>query len=106
MSKRTLISVILAGLLCLFVTSSASAANIPLVTSPSDGGEKWLMNVYNNSGSALDEGDIVVWDIDASTGDDYMYVTTACYKFTSLCDNLYRTRSGITWLHEYRPIRY
>lgn len=73
---KHLLIISLALLFCLGVAFSVHAANIPTVTSPSDSGERWLMNVYNNSGAALDDGDIVIWDIDASTGDDYMYVDT------------------------------
>lgn len=40
--------------------------------------------VYNNSGSALDEGDVVVWDVDASTGDNDLYVTTTTTADTGL----------------------
>ncbi len=46
--------------------------------------------VYNNSGSALDAGDIVVWDIDASTGDDDLYVTTTTTSDTHIV-------AGIVW---------
>ena len=34
----------------------------------------WLMGVYNNHGSTLDVGDVVVWDIASSTGDNDYYV--------------------------------
>ena len=40
--------------------------------------------VYNNSGSALDEGDVVVWDVGSSTGDDDLWVTTSTTAETSL----------------------
>ena len=34
----------------------------------------WLMGVYNNEGATLDAGDVVVWDIASSTGDNDYYV--------------------------------
>lgn len=40
--------------------------------------------VYNNSGSALTAGMNVIWDIDASTGDDDAYVTTTTTAGTNL----------------------
>lgn len=40
--------------------------------------------VYNNSGSALDEGDVVVWDVGSSTGDDDLWVTTTTTTDTEL----------------------
>jgi hypothetical protein len=44
---------------------------------PQNGGPASVkIAVYNNSGSALDEGDVVVWDVGSSTGDDDLWVTT------------------------------
>jgi hypothetical protein len=40
--------------------------------------------VYNNSGGALDEGDVVVWQIGSSTGDNDLYVTTTVTANTGL----------------------
>lgn len=56
------------------------------VANPRDtaGGANVKIPVYNNSGSALDEGDVVVWDIGSSTGDDDLYVTTTTTADTGL----------------------
>lgn len=40
--------------------------------------------VYNNASADLDVGDVVVWDIDASTGDNDLYVTTTTTADTTL----------------------
>jgi hypothetical protein len=40
--------------------------------------------VYNNSGSALDEGDVVIWQVGSSTGDNDLYVTTTSTANTGL----------------------
>jgi len=49
-----------------------------------DGAANVKIPVYNNSGSALDEGDVVVWDIGSSTGDNDLYVTTTTTANTGL----------------------
>src|SRR3990167_11398181 len=62
------------------------AANIPNVVDPDDGSpsEVWITPVYNNSGGTLDVGDVVVWDMEQSTGDDDNWVTTTTTAATSL----------------------
>jgi len=40
--------------------------------------------VFNNSGNTLDVGDVVVWDIGSSTGDNDNYVTTTTTATTGL----------------------
>jgi len=40
--------------------------------------------VYNNSSGTLDAGDLVIWDIGSSTGDDDAYVTTTTTADTFL----------------------
>ena len=49
-----------------------------------DGQGSVVVPVYNNSGSALSAGDVVVWDIDASPGDNDLYVTTTTTAETAL----------------------
>lgn len=80
MKKLKLFS--LAILLSFVVIGFAFAAQIPDITQPSTGNESWSMQVHNNSGAALDDGDVVIWDIDSSTGDDDMYITTTSTKGT------------------------
>jgi hypothetical protein len=48
------------------------------------------IQVYNNSASTLDAGDVVVWDIDASPGDNDMWVTTTTTADTALV-------AGVIW---------
>lgn len=66
----------------LLVGSAAYAHN--LAYDPTNGPAAIHVPAYNNSGSALDQGDVVIWDIDASTGDDDFYVTTTTTAETSL----------------------
>jgi hypothetical protein len=69
----------------LLVCGVAYATNIPSVVEPSNGGpEFWILSVYNNSGTALDTGDIVIWDVSSSTGDDDNWVTTTTTASTQL----------------------
>ena len=78
--KKYLISL----LSLLLVTGVAFGASIPSGVNPKEGPEIWLTEVYNNSGTALDAGDVVVWDIGSSTGDNDNYVTTTTTKDTAL----------------------
>src|SRR3990167_2626337 len=43
-----------------------------------------VVPVYNNSASTVSAGDIVIWDIDASTGDNDLYVNTTTTADTHL----------------------
>ena len=55
----------------------AYATTVPDATEPKEGGPNlWLESVYNNAGATLDVGDVVIWDVDASTGDNDNWVTT------------------------------
>lgn len=58
----------------------ANAAGIPLATSPSTGPEVWTQEVFNDAGSALTSGSVVVWDYTDTDMSDLdlrkMYVTT------------------------------
>ena len=56
----------------------------PYAYDPTNGPSALVVPVYNNSGGALDEGDVVIWDIDASSGDDDFYVTTTTTAETGL----------------------
>lgn len=61
----------------LLMASVASAATIPGAVNAKEGPEIWTTTVYNNSGAALESGTVVIWDIDAATGDDDNYVNTS-----------------------------
>jgi len=49
-----------------------------------DGAANVKVPVYNNSGGALTEGAVVVWQIGSSTGDNDLYVTTTTTADTAL----------------------
>lgn|SRR3990167_4378570 len=78
---RKLLSLVLALLL---MSGVAFAASIPQSEDPVAGPAVWTVPVYNNSGAILDIGDVVVWDIGSSTGDDDNYVTTTTTADTAL----------------------
>lgn len=67
---------IFALLAVLLIAGVAFAVSIPQSEESKNGPYVWTVPVYNNSGSTLDVGDVVIWDIDASTGDNDNYVTT------------------------------
>ena len=60
----------------LFMASVAYAASIPWIVDARNQKEIWTTVVYNNSSGDLAIGDVVVWDIGSSTGDDDNYITT------------------------------
>ena len=59
------------------------------------GAEVCVTSVYNNSGSALDDGDVVVWDIGSSTGDDDNWVTTTTTADTYLVAGVVEGAIGV-----------
>ena len=68
------------ALAILFTVGIANAAGIPTVVDPANGPEIWTQEVFNDSGSALTSGSVVVWDYTDSDMYDLdlrkMYVTT------------------------------
>ena len=55
----------------------ASAANVQTYVDPKSGGpEVWVDSVYNASNTDMDAGDVVVWTVGDSTGDNDLWVTT------------------------------
>ena len=60
----------------LLVGGLVYAASIPQSEDAKNGPFPWLIQVYNNSGSTMDAGDVAIWDIASSTGDDDNYITT------------------------------
>jgi len=60
----------------LLIAGVAYAVSIPVVEDATTGPGVWLVPVYNNLGSTMDAGDVAIWDIDSSTGDNDNYVTT------------------------------
>lgn len=73
---KKLLSVVFALLLAVSMTGVALSHTITIDPSAADGSGTQVVPVYNNSGGTLDIGDVVVWDIGSSTGDNDFYVTT------------------------------
>lgn len=71
--------------LLLGLSTSVFALECSQSPEPQNGGpENCVTSVYNNSGSALDDGDVVVWDVGSSTGDNDNWVTTTTTADTYL----------------------
>ena len=68
----------------LLLVSFTGMAQAQLFVDPVAGPEVWVTSVYNNSGSSLSAGDVVIWDIASSTGDNDNYVTTTTAVDTTL----------------------
>jgi len=81
---KNLFKLLFALLLVMGGVSQAFAINIPGTENPKDGPAIWMTPVYNNSGSTLSAGDVVVWDIGSSAGDNDNYVTTTTTADTNL----------------------
>ena len=73
---------IFALLAILLLAGVAVAASIPQSEDPNNGPGVWMIPVHAES--ALDVGDVVVWDIDASSGDDDNWVETTTTASTGL----------------------
>ena len=82
--KKLFLSVLFAILLVGGYANLAHAIAIPEAEQGNEGPAVWLVPVYNNSGGTLDVGDVVVWDIEQSTGDNDNYVTTTTTADTVL----------------------
>lgn len=69
--KKLFLAVLLLGL-----AFDVNAASIPVSIEPKEGGgDIWLLDVYVDTAStAIDAGDVVCWNMDASTGDDDNWV--------------------------------
>lgn len=76
--------VFLFAALLIAMTGLVHAAAIQGSVDPTAGPEVWYTDVYNNSSGDLDAGDVVVWNIDGSTGDNDNYVTTTTTAGTFL----------------------
>ena len=74
---------ITALIICLSV-GIAYAAQIQRVVDPKNQTEVWITSVFNNSAKELTVGEVVVWDIGSSTGDDDNYVTVTTSADTNL----------------------
>ena len=72
----------------LMFTVNANAANIQSSVEPkSVGPEVWVDSVYNASNTDFDAGDVVIWTIGDSTGDNDLWVTTSTAS-TGAANNL------------------
>lgn len=66
----------------LLIAGMANAVSIPQSEDPNHGPGVWMVPVY--SAGALDVGDVVVWAIDDSTGDNDNWVETTTTANTSI----------------------
>lgn len=78
--KLSLLSI----LLLLGMTGVSFAISIPEVDDAKNGPQVVLIGVYNNSGSTMDVGDVAIWQVASSTGDNDNYVTTTTTSDTYL----------------------
>jgi len=83
--KRILFSV-----LALLIFVGVAYAHNPLYDPQTTDGWARLAPVFNNAGATVSKGDVVVWDIDGSTGDDDFYITTTTTDDTGLV-------AGVVW---------
>lgn len=74
MRKYCYVFVLLAALV---LAREAFAGGISQSIDPKTQTETWLISVYNNSGSEMDVGDVALWDIGSSTGDNDNYVKSS-----------------------------
>ena len=68
----------------LFVSVGNAQAWFAADAKTTDGAANVVIPVYNNSGGTLDAGDVVIMDMDASTGDNDLYVTTTTTADTGI----------------------
>ena len=81
--KKLLLSLIAV----LLLTGTVYAAGIPLAVEPKASPEVWTQEVYNNSGSALTSGTVVVWDcVSDSTDASFAYRTSWITTSTTVDD--------------------
>lgn len=72
-----LLTSVLALLLLASGQQLAHAIAIPEAEDADNGPAIWLVPVYNNASATVSAGDVVIWDIDASTGDNDNWITTS-----------------------------
>jgi len=85
--KKRLFLIILAVLL---MVGSAYAISIPQSEDASNGPAIWLVQVYNNDTATVAAGDVLVWEISESTGDNDNYVNVTSTADTQLV-------AGVVW---------
>ena len=68
--------IVLVAVLLMGVTSVFAQQYTDIVEPQSGGPNVALQSVWNNGASTLDVGDVVIWDVDASTGDNDQWVAT------------------------------
>jgi len=76
--------ILLIAILLVFSVSTSQAFFMIADPITTEGAANVKVPVHNNSGTALDEGDVVVWDVGSSTGDNDLYVTTTTTADTGL----------------------
>jgi len=78
----------LVALLVLGLSGISYAAGIPIASDPKNAAEIWTQQVYNNSGSDLTSGTVVVWDMDADTTDASYAYRTGWVNTTTTADDV------------------
>lgn len=66
----------------------ANAAGIPVVVDPLNAPEVWTQEVYNNAGSALTSGTVVVWNMASDTTDANYAYRTSWVSTTTTADDV------------------
>jgi len=79
----------LVSLAILLTVGIAHAVSFPQSEDAKNGPGIWYVPVYNNT-SALSKGDVVVWDIASSPGDNDNYITTTTTSDTFIV-------AGVVW---------
>jgi len=71
----------------LLIAGVAQAAGIPTAVDPKNEPEVWTQEVYNNSGSALTSGSVVIWDCSSDTTDSSYAYRTGWVTTTATADS-------------------
>jgi len=79
-----------AFLAVLLIAGAAYAVSIPQTEDAENGPFVWYVPVYNSNASTLAAGDVVVWEIDESTGDNDNWVEDTTTADTPLV-------AGVIW---------
>ena len=81
---------VLALFAVLLIAGMAYAVSLPQSEEAKAGPGIWYLPVYNNDSETLDAGQVVVWDIGSSTGDNDNYVVNTTTVDTAIV-------AGVIW---------
>jgi len=82
-------------LVALAILLVAGVAHAQIITGETDGPFRRLIGVRNSGATALDAGDVVVWEISDSTGDNDAYVQATTTADTFLVAGVMLSAAGI-----------